>query len=108
MDFRTGSDITNLSFNQILGIDCLERFNCFSGLLNVLFERQSGQIEHDCIKASTGSVDRLGQGMRMIRVQEYREIEVLAQGSNDTRDLMHAEEVTLTFGCSHNDGDVQF
>lgn len=50
MDFRAGSDITDLSLHEDVRVDCFKRFYRGSGLTNVLFERQSGTVKNNGVK----------------------------------------------------------
>src|SRR5215472_3757409 len=45
--FRTGSDVTDLSFYQDGWVDLFESFDSLFGLAQIFFERQRREVEND-------------------------------------------------------------
>ena len=82
MNFRTGSNVADLSLDEDGGIDGLEGFDRVFRLPYVLLERERGNVEDDGIKSGLRRFYSLRQGVRMICIEEYRVIEFLSQTSH--------------------------
>ena len=103
MNFRTGSNVADLSLDEDGGIDCFEGFDRGFGLLHVLLERERGSVEDDSIKPRPRCFCGIGQGVCMICVEKYREIEFLPQTPHESRNL--ADSCKLAFALRHTNHD---
>src|ERR1700736_6596567 len=108
MNLRTGANVANLSLDQDVRIDFLERFDRLFGLTHVFLEWQRGKVEDDGIKPGLGCFDSLRQGVGMIRVKEDREIEFFPQTLYKSRNLTDSYKLALAFGHTNQDRDLQF
>ena len=108
MDFRTGSNIADLSLHQDRGIDRFERFDRLFGLAHILLEWQRGKIEDDGIKPGFGRLNGLRQGMGVIRVKKDRAVTFLPQAVHHSRNLTDSDKLPLALGRADHHRDFKF
>ena len=96
MNFRAAADIAELTFDDDVGVD---RFDGFDGLLclpDVFLEGERGSVEADHIVPGSCGFLSLGQRMRMVAVQEDREIIFIADAFDDGSGLPSADKSPLS------------
>jgi hypothetical protein len=108
MDFRAGSDITDLSLYQDGRVDAFQRFDRLPGLTHILLERQRGKVKDDRVEASLHGLHRFGERMRMVGIEKDGKVEFLTEGSYQSRELTSSDKLTLFLGRAHQDRDFQF
>src|SRR5579862_7765677 len=95
--FGAASDVPDLTLDQHRRIDRFQRFYSLLGLANILFDGQGRKIEDDRVKARLCGFEPLRERVRMIGVKKNREIEFLAQASNESCNLTSSHKLALSF-----------
>src|ERR1700731_2018448 len=106
MDFRTGSDVANLSLDQNVRIDCFESADRLFSLAHVFLEWQRGKVEDDGIKSGPSCFHSFRQRVRMIRVKKDWEIEFFPQTLHQNRNLTDSDKLALALGHADDNRDL--
>jgi hypothetical protein len=106
MDLRSATNIANFAFDKNVGAQSLQFLDGSLGLADIFIEGQRRKVKHDPIESSLCGLQRAGQGMCVIGIQENGETVFVPQAPDQREKLRIAHELPFPFGCSDDDGNV--